>query len=476
MSFTNLGDKMFEFNLDGHKYKNVHFIGIGGISMSGIASLLIDKGYNISGSDRELSDIVKRLKADGATIYIGQKKENIKNPDLVIYTDAILDDNEELIAARELKIPVVTRGVFLGALMRNYKHSIAVSGSHGKSTTTSMISKILLNSNEDATILLGGELDEMDGNVHVGDEKYLVTEACEYKGNIRYYFPQTLIVLNIDEDHLDYYKDLDDIVDTFKTYLQNQDENSKTILNLNEENNKLILDSVKGELITYAQENYDANYVAHNINFDEIGRPNFDLKMKNGLIEHFELGVIGRHNINNAMAAIISTYENGIDIKTIKENLRSYRGLARRMEIIGHVNDATIMTDYGHHPSEIEVTLDALKEHTEGRLVCIWQPHTYSRTKALFDDFLECFDSADEVIVTDIYAAREKFDPTIHSKDVVNALLKKGINAKYLGTFEEARDYVYEIAKDNDLILTTGCGNPDVLARMIVDDQVKVSV
>ena len=466
---------MFEFNLNGHEFNYVHFIGIGGISMSGIAALLLNKGYKVSGSDRTLTDITKNLKENGAEIFIGQRKENITNPDLVVDTDAILDDNEELIAARNLDVPVVTRGVFLGALMKNYKHSIAVSGSHGKSTATSMISKILLNSTEDASILLGGELDDMDGNVHVGDDKYLVTEACEYKGNIRYYYPQTVIILNIDEDHLDYYKDLNDIVETFKTYLKNQDENSKTILNLNEENNKLVLDSVQGELITYAQENFDADYVAHNIAFDEIGRPNFDLKMKNGMIEHFELGVIGRHNINNAMAAIIATYENGIDIPTIKENLRAYSGLKRRMEIIGHVNDATIMTDYGHHPSEIEVTLNALKEHTEGKLVCIWQPHTYSRTKTLFNDFLNCFDSADEVVITDIYAAREKYDPSIHSKDVVDALIEKGINAKYLGTFEQARDYVYEIAESSDLIITTGCGNPDELAHMIVDDQVKVS-
>lgn len=465
---------MFEFNLNNHDISYVHFIGIGGISMSGIASLLLDKGYKVSGSDRSSSELIESLGKKGAEIFIGQKSENIKNPDIVVYTDAILDDNEELIKAKSLDVPVVTRGVFLGALMRNYENSIAVSGSHGKSTATSMISKILLNSNEDATILLGGQLDDMQGNVHVGDEKYLVTEACEYKGNIRYYYPQTVIVLNIDEDHLDYYKDLNDIVDTFKTYLSNQDENSKTILNLNEENNKLILDSVKGELITYAQENYEADYVAHNIKFDEIGRPNFDLKMKNGGVEHFELGVIGRHNINNAMASIIATYENGIDIETIRKNLKAYTGLKRRMEIVGHVNDATIMTDYGHHPSEIKVTLDALREHTEGKLVCVWQPHTYSRTKRLFNDFLTCFDSTDEVIVTDIYAAREKFDPSIHSKDVVDALIESGINAKYLGTFEEARDYVYQIANPKDLIITTGCGNPDVLARMIVNDQVKV--
>ncbi len=465
---------MFEFNLNEHDFNKVHFIGIGGISMSGIASLLLNKGYEVSGSDRSLTEITKHLNDEGAEIFIGQSKDNIKNPDLVVYTDAILDDNEEIIAARKLDVPVVSRGVFLGALMRNYENSIAVSGSHGKSTATSMISKILLNSKEDATILLGGELDEMKGNVHLGDQKYLVTEACEYKGNIRYYYPQTVIVLNIDEDHLDYYKNLDDIVDTFKSYLQNQDENSKTILNLNEPNNRLIVDSVKGELITYAQENYDADYVAHNIKFDEIGRPNFDLKMKNGMVEHFELGVIGRHNINNAMAAIIATYENGIDLETIKESIKEYSGLKRRMEIIGHVNDATIMTDYGHHPSEIEVTLEALREHTEGKLVCVWQPHTYSRTKTLFNDFLNCFDACDEVIITDIYAAREKFDPTIHSKDVVDALVKKGINAKYIGTFEKARDYIYDIASDKDLVITTGCGNPDVLAHMIVDDQVKI--
>lgn len=462
---------MFKFDLDRHDFKYVHFIGVGGISMSGLAQLLLAKGYDVSGSDRSDSKIINHLRELGVKISIGQKKENITNPDLVVYTDAILDDNEELIAAKKLNVPVVTRGVFLGALMRNYKNSIAVSGSHGKSTTTSMISKILIHSDKDATILLGGELDEMKGNVRVGSEEYLVTEACEYKGNIRYYYPQTLIVLNIDEDHLDYYKDLDDIVDTFREYLSNQDENSITITNLNEENNRLIFDSVKGKLITYAQENEEADYCAFNIKFDEIGRPNFDLRMRNGDIEHFELGVIGRHNINNAMASIIATYENDIDVETIRKNIRKYEGLDRRMQIIGQVDDATIMTDYGHHPSEIKVTLDALKEHTKGRLICVWQPHTYSRTKSLFDDFLTCFDSSDEVIITDIYAAREKFDPSIHSKDVVEALVKKGINAKYIGEFEDCRDYIYKEIKKDDLVLTTGCGNPDVLARMIVEDK-----
>ena len=459
---------MFNFNINDHKYKNIHMIGIGGISMSGIALLLKENGFNVSGSDRELSETSQNLIDKGVDVIIGQKKENIKNPDLVIYTDAISDDNEELIEARKHDIDVVTRGVFLGALMKNYKNSIAVSGSHGKSTATSMISKILMNSDKDPSILLGGELDEIDGNVHVGDKDFLVTEACEYKANIKYYYPSTVIILNIDEDHLDFYKDLGEIIETFKSYLRNQDSNSKTILNLNEENNKLVLDAVQGELITYGQDNEDADYNATNIKFDNLGRPSFDLHMKNGDVEHFELSILGRHNINNACAAIIATYENGVDIETIKKYLKEYKGLERRMEIIGNVDGCNIMTDYGHHPSEISVTLNALAEHTEGRLRCVWQPHTYSRTKALFDDFVESFDDADEVIVTDIYAAREKFDPSITSEDVVNKMVETGRNAKYIADFEQARDYILDTIKKDDLVITTGCGNPDKLAKMIV--------
>ncbi|MCI5840213.1 MAG: UDP-N-acetylmuramate--L-alanine ligase [Peptoniphilaceae bacterium] len=463
---------MFEFNLNEHKYKNVHFIGIGGISMSGIAHLLLSHGYNVTGSDRKKSILTEELEKQGAKIFYTQKKENINNPDLVVYTDAILPDNEELIASLILPIPVVTRGVFLGALMKNYKNSIAISGSHGKSTTTSIISKILLNSKEDPTVLLGGELDEIEGNFHFGSDDFLVTEACEYKGNIRYYYPSTAIVLNIDEDHLDYYKDLNDIVETFKTYMRNLDKDSKVILNLNEENNKLIIDSIPGEVITYAQENEDADYCAFNIKFNEIGYPNFDLRMRDGAIEHFEMGILGKHNINNAMASIIATYENGIDLDTIKENLKNYHGLHRRMEVLGTVGNATIMTDYGHHPNEIKVTLESLREHTKGKLICIWQPHTYSRTKTLIDDFAKAFDVADEVIVTEIYAAREKFDPTIHSKDAVRKINERGITpARYIKTFEGAKKYIYGDIASNDLVVTTGCGNPNVLAEMIVRDK-----
>lgn len=464
---------MFTFNLEEKKYKNIHFIGIGGISMSGIAKLLIKNGYNVSGSDRNNSKEIELLQEAGAKIFIGQKKENIENPDLVVYTDAILPDNEELMKAQSLNVPCVTRGTFLGALMRNYNNSIAVSGSHGKSTTTSMISKILINSPFDPSILLGGNLDEIDGNVLCGSNNYLVTEACEFKANILHYYPSMAIILNIDEDHLDFYKNLDHIVDTFIGYMKNLDENSKAIINIDDPNCIPLLEHIKGGIITFGLSNPKATYNIINVTYDKVGHPCFEIENKKFGVHKFCLNIIGRHNIYNAAAAIIATYETGIDIEVIKKGISEYKNLHRRMEVYGTIGNgkkATILTDYGHHPKEIKSCLNSIAEHKEGRLVCIFQPHTYSRTKTLLDEFSKCFDDCDEVIVTEIYAAREKFDPTIHSIDLVEKLNKNKINAIYLKTFEEARDYIFDTFQDKDTIITTGCGNPHELARMIVDD------
>ena len=464
---------MFTFDFKNNNYKKIHFIGIGGISMSGIAKLLLNKGYQISGSDRNTSKEIQHLQQLGVKVYIGQRRENIKNPDLIIYTDAILPDNEELIRAKELNVPCVTRGQFLGALMRNYLHSIAISGSHGKSTTTSMISKILINSPFNPSILIGGNLDDIDGNVLCGSEDYLVTEACEFKANILHYYPSMAIILNIDADHLDFYKNIDHIVDTFIGYMKNLDENSKAIINIDDKNCLPLLEHIKGEAITFGMNNEKATYNITNISFDKVGHPCFDIENKKFGRHHFCLNIIGRHNIYNAAAAITATYETGIDVETIKNAIKEYRNLHRRMEVYGTIGDekkAVILTDYGHHPREIKSCLSSIAEHKKGRLVCIFQPHTYSRTKLLLNDFAKCFDDCDEVIVTEIYAAREKYDPTIHSIDLVEKLNKNKINAIYLKTFEEARDYIFETFKDNDTIITTGCGNPHVLAKMIVDD------
>lgn len=458
---------MFIFDLDNNEYKKIHFIGIGGISMSGIAYLLAKKGFKISGSDRSESDAIKHLitLGDNIEISIGQNKENIKDQDLFIYTDAILPDNEELIAAKATGKKVISRGMFLGALMRNYNKSIAVSGSHGKSTTTSMISKILMDSNSNASILLGGMLDELEGNVHVGESDFLLTEACEFKGNILYYYPSTVIVLNIDADHLDYYKDLNHIVETFIGYMKNLDKNSKAIINYDDEKTHRLFDHIRGRLITYG-EHENSMYKISNIKINSLGHPAFDLTFDNQT-HHFELSILGDYNVYNATASIIASLENGIDIEQIKNSIKNYKSLHRRMEIVGNYNDAIIMTDYGHHPEEIIATLKNLKAIKKERLITVFQPHTFSRTKKLLNEFANSFYDSDEVIVTEIYPAREKFDPTIKSEDLVEKLRENNVNAKYIKDFESAKNYIQSIVKKGDTVITTGCGNPDELAVMI---------
>lgn len=460
---------MFKFDLKDEKYKKIHFIGIGGVSMSGIALLLDNLGYEISGSDRSNSDYLGSLRDNGIQVHIGQSKDNISDQDLFVYTDAISDDNEELIAARETGKEVVSRGVFLGALMRNYNRSIAISGSHGKSTTTSILAKILIDSESDASILLGGLLDEMNGNVKLGNSDILLTEACEFKGNILNYHPATVVILNIDEDHLDYYKDLNHIVETFIGYMKNLDEDGKAIINKDDKNTHRLFDHIKGELITFSIEDETADYYLENLEYNEHGYPSFTMHMRDGRVEDFSINIIGLFNIYNTMSAIIAAYENGISVEDIRTALKSYKNLHRRMELIGKHNDASVLTDYGHHPVEIKSTLKAVKDTYKKNLVAIFQPHLYSRTKILLDDFSNSFYEADEVIVTDIFAAREPFDPTIHSKDLVEKLVGNGVNAKYLSTFEDVVEDLKDEYDEEDIIITLGCGNPDKLAKMLVD-------
>lgn len=463
---------MFDFNIEDEKYHRIHFIGIGGISMSGIAELLNFYGKKITGSDREESKTTKRLRNLGIDIVIGQKKENIKNPDLIIYTDAISEDNEELVRARELEkegLPVISRGVFLGALMRNYKYAISVSGSHGKTTVTSILADILMGAGMDPTILLGGELDTIGGNVHPGNSPYFLTEACEYRGNILYYYPQMAIILNISEDHLDYFRDLDHIVDTFKTFMGHIPKTGKVLLNLDDENCRKLIPHIQGELITFGIENEEADYNITQVETENNGHISFVLKGEDIDEVPVKMHVLGDYNVYNGSAAFIAALKSGIPVPEIQQFLEEYRNLHRRMEKLGEYHGADILTDYGHHPKEIRYTLKALNAQKKGRFITVFQPHTYSRTKKLLDDFAESFYETDEIIVTEIYAAREKLDPTIHSKDLVEKLCAKGLDAKYIQTFEEARDYITKTVEKDDLVLTTGCGNPNLLAEMIVE-------
>ena len=425
---------LFTFEMDQKKYPHIHFIGIGGVSMSGIAALLNAQNYHVTGSDREENEHTKVLRERGIDVVIGQSRDNIQSPDLVVYTDAIADDNEELIAARETGVPVISRGVFLGALMRNYVHSVAVSGAHGKSTTTSMISKILIHTDTDPSILIGGDLDEIRGNVLVGGREYLVTEACEFKANILNYYPSLAVILNRDDPNV-----------------------------------MRLIPSVKGRVVTFSLQDPAADYYAANVRFDASGHAHFDLYRQGEKALDFHLAIIGRYNIYNALAAIAATVETGIDIHIVRAYLDQYKGLHRRLELVGEVAGASILTDYGHHPTEIAATLGALKPHVKGRLICAFQPHTYSRTKKLMDEFAGAFDDADEIVVTEIYAARERFDPTVKSEDLVERLTANGKDAVYQKTFDDAKAYLLPRIGEGDVVITTGCGNPHILAQMLCE-------
>lgn len=454
---------------------HVHLIGIGGISMSGLAEILLKEGYTVSGSDMKESLIVDKLENQGAKIYIGHKSENILGADLIIYTDAISNDNPELLEAKKNGIETLDRGTFLGKLMKKYKKSIAVSGTHGKTTTTSMLATVLNDSPLEPTILLGGELDAIGGNVMIGSQDLILTEACEYKGNILKYQPTMAIILNIEEDHLDYFKNMDHIIKTFKDYANKLNENGHLIINIDDENAENIIKDTKANIITFGINNH-GDYTAENISFTNAGYPQFTLNIKDKGKFPVTLNVMGIHNVYNALASIAAAHTYNIPIDFIIESIKHYKGSHRRLETKGYVNGVKVMDDYAHHPTEIKAALSALRKSTTNNLWCIFQPHTYSRTKLLLNGFSESFYDADKVIITDIYAAREKDTGIIHSKNLVNLLKEKSIDAIYLKSFEEIKNYILSNIEDGDTIVTMGAGDIYKLGELIIENSKKEAI
>ncbi|MDU7151731.1 MAG: UDP-N-acetylmuramate--L-alanine ligase [Peptoniphilus grossensis] len=459
---------MFEINIDDSKYKNIFFIGIGGISMSALAELMLYKGYKVYGSDRMPSINTEKLEKNGATIYYEHKKEHIENMDLVIFTDAISFDNEEYMAAVKEKIDLVDRATFLGAIMKNYKNSIAVSGTHGKTTTTSMITEIIKDLDLNPTIMLGGQLKDIDGNIKIGDENLFLTEACEYKANILKYFPTTEIILNIDEDHLDYFDNIDHIIRTFKGYVDNLHGDDYVILNVDDENVETLFPIDNCKVFTFGIKN-DADLRAKNIDFSEDGFPTYDLYLKGKKICHVELSVLGRHNVLNSLAAIAATYVNNIPIEDAIIGLKNYKGVERRLEEKGYYKGTKIMDDYAHHPTEIKSSIHAIKNACKGKLYTIFQPHTYTRTKLLLDAFANSFDESDVIIITDIYAAREKDYGDIHSKTLRDAISDHRDNAFYISGFEDIVKFIKENIKKDDVVVTMGAGDVYKIGEMILE-------
>ncbi|MBL7575032.1 UDP-N-acetylmuramate--L-alanine ligase [Peptoniphilus asaccharolyticus DSM 20463] len=449
---------MDNFNIDEHKYNHVHFIGIGGISMSAIAQILLNYNYSVSGSDRKSSPITDKLESLGAKIYFEHSPKNIKNADLIIYTDAISLDNQELEAAIKSKVDIIDRASFLGQLMKNYKTSIAVSGTHGKTSTTSMLTEILLNTEENPTILLGGNLDEIGGNVKIGDKDLLLTEACEYRANILKYFPTTSIVLNIDEDHLDFFDNIEHIISTFEGLVKNLTVQDTLVLNVDDEKVKNLQSKAVCKVITCSAKDQSANYFAKNINLKNEC-PTYDLYHNGEFKGEVQLSVLGEHNVYNSLCAIAAAYENNMPLDIIIKSLKKYTGVHRRLEFKGVYNNASVIDDYAHHPTEIKASLKALKTQCKSRLFCIFQPHTFTRTKLLLDSFSKSFDDTDLTIITDIYAAREKDYGDIHSKTLVDAIINYGDKAVYMSDFSDIVTYLKNELQPNDIVVTMGAGD-----------------
>ena len=401
--------------------KQIHCIGIGGIGLSAIAEILLSRGYKVTGSDMRESDITAKLEADGGKIFLGHRAENIDGADLVVYSAAVGADNPEMAKAKELGIPTASRAEILGLLMSEYENSIAVSGTHGKTTTTSMVSLILKNAEKDPTILVGGNLPEIGGNVKVGKSQNFVTEACEYVDSFLSLKPKYEIILNIDSDHLDYFKDIDHIVRSFEKFASLVPEEGTIIAY---DANPFVKSVVEGRpnVVTYGLTE-GCDYYASEIVFNADGMPKYKVNHAGGVLCEVQLSVPGEHNILNSMAAFACCHIMGVDAESIAQTLGSFIGTQRRFDILGTTEKGVrVIDDYAHHPTEIKATLSAVKNVKHKDMWCLFQPHTYTRTLALFDEFVESFDDADKLVIAEIYAAREKNIHKISSKEMADKI------------------------------------------------------
>ncbi|MCP1102560.1 UDP-N-acetylmuramate--alanine ligase [Aequitasia blattaphilus] len=448
---------------------HVHFIGIGGISMSGLAEILLKENFTISGSDNQDSSLLDELRRKNVQIDIGQKASNIREGiDLVVYTAAVHEDNEEYAAAKNKGLPMLSRAELLGQLMENYDVPIAVAGTHGKTTTTSMLSHILLEGEKDPTISVGGILPSINGNIKVGGNNLFLTEACEYTNSFLHFFPKISIILNIDEDHLDFFKDLDDIYQSFLAFSKLLPEDGTLVINGDIEGLSLFTGNVSAPLLTYGiGEGYDC--YAKNIVFDSMGCPSFDAYYKDEAPKHITLSVHGEHNVGNALASIATARLIDTPWNEIQKGLTSFTGTNRRFEKKGERNGVTIIDDYAHHPTEIKATLKAANAYPHREIWCIFQPHTYSRTKALFQEFADTLSLSDHIILTKIYAARETDTLGVSSEDLAEQIKKKGKNAYYFETFEEIENFCIENCKKGDMLITMGAGNVVTIGESILN-------
>ena len=437
----------------------VHFIGIGGISMSGLAEILHERGFTISGSDRVASPLTMHLESLGISVRVPQCKENIvPGIELCVYTAAISEDNPEFQEAKRRNIPMMTRAELLGLIMKNYKEAINVSGTHGKTTTTSMIGEILMEAQMDPTITVGGMMKDIGGNLRVGKSDVFLAEACEYTNSFLSFFPTMEVVLNIEADHLDFFKDINDIRASFRKFIEKLPENGILIFNKDIPHAEYFLQNLPGrKIITFGHN--DADYTANFISYDHYARPTYTLFERGEDKGKVTLGVSGEHNIYNSLSAIAVSRAIGIPFETIKKGLLEFTGTDRRFQLKGKVNGFTIIDDYAHHPQEIAATIATAKKYPHKKLWVLFQPHTYSRTLALMDDFAGALSQADEIILADIYAAREKNTVGVSSNDLRKLMLSQNTNVYYIPDFPSIQKFVLSHVEEGDLLITMGAGN-----------------
>ena len=448
---------MLSFDFLKDKHMKIHFIGIGGISMSGLAAVLLNNGYKVSGSDFKESNIIETLRNKGAEIYIGHNAENLKDVNLVVYTAAIPSDNPEILEAKKRNLILMDRAEFLGSIMKGHKYNVAVSGTHGKTTCTSMLSHITLEGNLDPTILVGGELDLINGNYRIGKSDYFITEACEYKASFLKFFPYVGVILNIDADHLDYYKDIDDINNTFTKFAKLVPSDGYLVGYGEDKRVKKILDEASCNTISYGFDKQDLTAI--DISYNNKGCATFTVCEKGTKLFNVTLSNPGKHNILNALASIAVSLIFNIPHDKIISGLQKCKGAHKRFEYKGETNGVTVIDDYAHHPTEIKATLNTASKIPHKKVYCVFQPHTYTRTKTLFNEFSEAFKDCDELVLMDIYAAREKNTGLVSSDELGDAIRSKGFNCTNVHSHEEACNYLKTKIQSGDIVLTVGAGD-----------------
>ncbi len=448
------------YQIDFNRPQKIYFIGIGGISMSGLAEILFDEGFQVMGSDMKKSELTDRLEQKGIKVEYGQRASNIPaDTQVVVYTAAIHPDNPEFVAAKEMGIPMLARAELLGELMRNYQHAVNIAGTHGKTTTTSMLTEILLAGEKDPTVTVGGILPAIGGNIRVGGSELFVAEACEYTNSFLSFFPTMEIILNIEADHLDFFKDIEDIRHSFRRFAQKLDE--KGILIINREIPRLeeITEGLPCKVITFGRNPETSNYSAAEIMYDQYARASYTLMIDGKPEGKIVLGVPGEHNVYNSLSVVAAGRELGITLEQIQKGLKCFSGTNRRFEKKGEIGGVTVIDDYAHHPQEIRATLTTAKNYPHRKIWCVFQPHTYSRTAALLDEFAQALLLADEVILADIYAAREVNTIGITSQDLADKIREAGGRVHYIPSFDEIETFILENCVPGDLLITMGAGD-----------------